>query len=139
MGSQGTEAEASEAQWPAHFVDGCPPTNADPLDREIFYLVSTTPPSNADFKSALERGAFPKDPETCQRAGLSCAIERAHLDETRKRVTRLRTYRIASANLKPSHGVYAQTSRDWRHHTMWLRQTALEAAPTLFQDAEGAR
>lgn len=138
MSVDGAETDVSNEPWPAHFPGGCPPTDAEPLDREVFYLVSTAPPTRTDFQSALERGAFVSEPR-CQRAGLSCAVEPVLLEETRRRVTRLRAHTVASATLTPDHGVHKQTGRDRRHHTMWLRRTALEAAPTLFTAIEVAR
>lgn len=118
-------------EWPSHFGEGCPPVEADDLDRKIFYLVSQCPPVARDFQSAIERGAFDQGPP-CLRAGLSCAVEGGSLLKLQQRVPRLRRYRLASAELTAEHGKYQQTTDRLDHYTMWLRARALKSAPDLF-------
>jgi len=126
-----SHAAPPDHEWPEHFVQECPSADAYPLDREIFYLVETNPPTSADFRCALDRGVFVEFP-LCLRVGLSCAVAATDLYKKRERVPRLRRHHVASATLSEIHGRYLQTTHSLYHHTMWLRRAALMNAPVLF-------
>lgn len=64
-------------------------------------------------------------------AGLSAYREKQHAEATRKRIPMLNEYSVAFAALEAHHGRIKRTGPA-RHHTLWLRLTALELAPSLF-------
>lgn len=120
-----------EPEWPVHFPPDYPPVDTLELDHEIFYLVANHPPRQQDFLSAMERYVYLRHPP-CERAALSCGIDRCYIEELRNAVPRLRSMLIAHATLEPEHGRIKQTGRPG-HHSMWLRHTALADAPRLFE------
>jgi hypothetical protein len=135
VGAPTIDITSSDGEWPAFFKVPagcqCPPVDARDLDTEVFYLVSAFPATSEDFRCALQRGCFETKPH-CLRAGLSCALSALALTKKQKRIPRLRSHQIASAQLSAKHGKYKQTTQDTDHHTMWLRSCALREAPTLF-------
>jgi len=92
------------------------------------------PPNATDFRSALERGVFAGQPE-CQRAALSCGLEKDYLSALRKGIPRLRRFMISRAKLGPEHDRIKQTGNPG-HYSLWLFANALLLAPTLFEVLE---
>jgi hypothetical protein len=119
-------------EWPAHFPDKCPPTDALDLNHNVFLLVATDPPTGADTQCAIDRRSFKQKP-ACLRASISCRLTASDAEELRRAIPRLRSFLISSAALEPRHGKIKQTGDDPAHYSMWLRASVLPSAHTLFR------
>lgn len=117
-------------EWPAHFPQACPPANAADLNRVLFLLVASNPPTMEDAKCAMDRKSHQNKPP-CQRAALSCWESAEKTEELRDSVPRMRDFLVASAKLEPQHGKTQQTGRPG-HYSVWLRSTFLALVPELF-------
>lgn len=127
--------DRDEVEWPDHFPNpGCPPEDVRPVSEDVFYLVSANPPTQKDFRSAIERGAFPDYPP-CQRASLSCYLTERYAQQAKGNSPRLKKYVVSRATLSSSNGVIKQTGRPG-HHSLWLTKSSLAAAPDLFEVIE---
>ena len=124
------ESMSVPQEWPAHFPDCCPPSDASDLDCTVYYLVSKNPPEHSCFLSAKERDAF-KGKNECERASLSCGISLEYISALRDSTPRLMEHYIAAARLRPSDGRFSQTGKPG-HHSMWLRSASLDQAPIKF-------
>ena len=100
---------------------GCPPAEAEEIGaaREVFRLVDTNPPTDADFASqrALRPGKIFPGVTECQARGLS-----VHTDVSdSKKVLKLPAHRgrqICRVRLEPGAGHIQQTGPR-SHHTWW--------------------
>lgn len=120
-------------EWPKHFPPGCPPTDARPVNEDVYRLVVNDPPTAEDMESYLEQGKALTAPPA-ERAGLSCALTRDYLETLLELPTfRGGQHKIAVASLKPIHGKIRRTRPKRPHHDLWLRTAHLKAAPSLFK------
>ena len=101
--------------------DGCPPDTAEEIVQpcEVFRLVRTNPPTEADFKS--QRAEKPRHTffgiDECQARGLSVHTER-HDSEKALKLPKLRGRLICRLRLGLGAGKIQQTGRP-SHHTWW--------------------
>lgn len=101
--------------------EGCPPDEAEKIvwPQEMFRLVRTDPPTEADFRS--QRAENPKGTfrgiTECQARGLSIHAKRSDSEKARK-LPKLRGRFICRLRLGAGAGYIQQTSRH-SHHTWW--------------------
>lgn len=100
--------------------EGCPPEVAEVLvePRDVFRLVSTNPPIDADFRS--QRALNPTKSYSlseCQTRGLSVHAELADSVRTLK-LPRFRKSKVCRVSLLPGAGYLQQTGTP-SHHTWW--------------------
>ena len=101
--------------------EDCPPRAADVIreTREVFRLVRSSPPTDADFRSQrAERPdtVFPEVTE-CQARGLSVFARRTDA-EKRLRLQKMRGRKICRLRLSAGAGHIQQTGRK-SHYTWW--------------------
>lgn len=112
--------------FPADRPQGCPPTDAEDANGEVFRLVKTDPPTAADFLSYHEMGITRGDP--IRRCGLSVFRDRADAEHASRAFPNLGNV-IARAVLELGHGKTKQTGRPT--HTTWWPAEGVDRA-TLF-------
>lgn len=101
--------------------EGCPPDDAEEIvsPQEMFRLVRTDPPTEADFRSQRAENpnrTFPEIVE-CLARGLSIHAERSDSEKARK-LPKLRGRLICRLRLGAGAGYIQQTGRR-SHHTWW--------------------
>jgi hypothetical protein len=111
-------------EWPSHFPEGCPYSDALDARGEMFRFV----PPDGDRWTPTP-GYFNRPP--CVRAALSCYPTRESLEAMGRIVPRFRGASIMRAILEPRHGKVQQTGRP-PHHSVWLRAAVLAKADDLF-------
>jgi hypothetical protein len=121
-------------EWPTHFPNDCPDSQATPFDGPIFCFVCGDP--NVDYKTMWEQRRA-ENAQCCARAALSCYTSFNDIDQTRDIMQgRWGDHKIAKADLSAEHGKIKHTpSRRYaRHHSAWLR--ARYSYEKLFQVIE---
>jgi hypothetical protein len=109
--------------FPPDFPEGCPPSDAELADGEVFRLVVHNPVNETDFLSYAELGRCP-DRDQCLRCGLSVFRTK---EDSRRQSAHLRDMFprknfgnfIAKATLEHKHGKTKLTSGTQPTHTTW--------------------
>lgn len=108
--------------WPLHYPEQCPPTDAYKYQGRIFRFTNRTHASVKDFTSHYERKPNENWEDPCQARGLSVVNCLVGLKEMRKSVPALRRKKICEAVISTDEGVIADTpsNSSKRHKTWWL-------------------
>ena len=109
---------------PDYYPDNCPPEDAEPVDGIYYRVVKECPPTKLDFvpnklKDPLRLWQSAKD--KCCACGISLFSDAAQAQKKMKRFPQIGN-KIASAELKPDHGLVKKTGRA-SHHTLWPQAT----------------
>lgn len=120
--------------WPAHFPDDCPPAEARADDVHVFRLVTTIPPSPADFMPTnveFPHRAF-KPEDFCCACGVSVFTNVADVEQRRSDYKPLRTRKIAQGLISTQDGLVLETFRP-SHMTWWLQTDTPHVTFTEFE------
>ena len=108
-----------DVEYEHELPDGCPPADAVDSDGSFYATHRNDPPGDDDFRTAAERGAFPRG-DACERHGNSIMerVEDAlHLCRLHPDLHRY----VSRGQLQPDYGVVSitPTKRFPSHHTFW--------------------
>lgn len=118
------------------FSANCPPSDAVPRTGTFYACHKENPPTNSDFTTAAQRGAFP-DGCQCQRRSHSIVQDVKDAHGLLKACPR-RFRHISEGQLKKSHGVCRPTPRPnikshyslWRYADVTMREIFTKAVYT---------
>jgi hypothetical protein len=134
VGAQGDttdhdEGNGSDFEWPEHFPESCPPSDAESAAGEFYRIVDEDPPDGEDFIGNLRlqqlglRFKNKKRPwsDDCEAAGLSVLADRDDVMNLREATGPMRLKAIAYGDITGD-GVMKHTpSASYKsHHTWWI-------------------
>lgn len=108
-------------QWPDHYPQLCPPSQAVPSDGHIYRFTYGAMPEAKDFRSFYD-GAPNKDwgDLACQARGLSVYPTLEACREAANKVPSLAKKKLAAGSLQGSYGMVAETpSKNTSNHMTW--------------------
>jgi hypothetical protein len=117
--------------WPAHFCAQCPPSDAEDIVGELFYLAHH-PNETEDFDSAKESGLY-KTHDECERASLSCWTKPDYLPQIQK-MPRHKRKIVMRANFSVGDGKMkdARTHAAEGHKSAWFSASTHAKLPQRF-------
>lgn len=101
--------------FPENWPSDCPPHDVVDAEGDVFRIVNHDPPTDDDFLTHFEAGAFPTRP-ACLRCGLSVHRILADAIHTKTKYPKIGS-RIAKGTLAIEHGTTKQTGQ--ASHTTW--------------------
>lgn len=124
--------------WPEHFPESCPPSDAEPPQGSYYRIVDSDPPTSDDFVSNLRlkqlglrfKGGKRRWSDDCQAAGLSILEDLTEVKNLRDSCGPMRSKAIAYGDISDD-GLIKHTpgKSGASHHTWWL---PVESQPALY-------